>query len=60
MRLREILESTDTGSIATISMPIGTVLTRAEKGKYTTEIKSKEIKGSKKNARGQFKNSLGN
>ena len=71
MRWREIVESasagaTGSGSVAAVSHPLGTQ-TRAGgsllSGKYSTDPTPNtppEIKRFKKNARGQFKNSISN
>jgi hypothetical protein len=70
MKMREIMEnasggSTSSGSVAPVSMALGTQ-SRAGggllSGKYTTDLTPntpKEYKR-KKNARGQFKNSISN
>jgi hypothetical protein len=66
MRIREIMETTTAGSIATVSMPVGAVQTRNGgsllSGKYSTDPTPNTPKEYKrnKNARGQFKNSIGN
>ena len=71
MRWREIAESasagaTGSGSVAAVNQPLG-MQTRAGgsmlSGKYSTDATPNtppEIKRFKKNARGQFKNSIGN
>jgi hypothetical protein len=67
MKIREIAESAGTvsGSIATVSQPMG-LQTRAGgsllAGKYSTDPTPNTPKEYKrnKNARGQFKNSIGN
>ena len=67
MKIREIMEnaSTTAGSIAPVSMALGTVSRNGGSllsGKYTddpTPNTPKEYKRNK-NARGQFKNSIGN
>ena len=64
--MREIMETTTAGSIATVSMPVGAVQTRNGgsllSGKYSTDPTPNTPKEYKrnKNARGQFKNSIGN
>ena len=66
MKMREIMETTTAGSIATVSMPVGAVQTRNRgsllSGKYSTDPTPNTPKEYKrnKNARGQFKNSIGN
>ena len=66
MKMREIMETTTAGSIATVSMPVGNVQTRNGgsllAGKYSTDPTPNTPKEYKrnKNARGQFKNSIGN
>jgi hypothetical protein len=69
MRWREIVESTGgtcAGSVAVVSQPMGIVSRNGANlmaGKYTTDPTPntpKEIKRFKQNARGQFKNSIGN
>ena len=66
MKMREIMETTTAGSIATVSMPVGAVQTRNGgsllSGKYSTDPTPNTPKEYKrnKNARGQFKNSIGN
>lgn len=69
MRWREIIESagaTCSGSIAVVSQPMGIVSRNGANlmsGKYTTDPTPntpKELKRFKKNARGQFKNSISN
>ena len=66
--MREIMETTTAGSMATVSMPLGGVQTRNGgsmlTGKYVTDSDPtpntpKEYKRNK-NARGRFKNSPGN
>lgn len=71
MRIHEIMENasvggTSSGSVATMAMPLGGVQTRNGgsmlAGKYSadpTPNTPKEYKRNK-NARGQFKNSIGN
>jgi hypothetical protein len=68
MKMREIMETTTAGSIATVSMPVGATQTRNGgsmlTGKYVTDSDPtpntpKEYKRNK-NARGRFKNSPGN
>lgn len=71
MKYKEIVENASTGassagSIAVVNQPLG-VQTRAGgsllSGKYSTDPTPNtppEIKRFKKNARGQFKNSIGN
>jgi hypothetical protein len=68
MKMREIMETTTAGSMATVSMPLGGVQTRNGgsmlTGKYVTDSDPtpntpKEYKRNK-NARGRFKNSPGN
>jgi hypothetical protein len=64
--MREIMETTTAGSIATASMPVGATQTRNGgsllSGKYSTDPTPNTPKEYKrnKNARGQFKNSIGN
>jgi hypothetical protein len=71
MRFREIIESasagaSSAGSIAPVSQPLGTVSRSGGSmlsGKYSTDATPNtppEIKRFKKNARGQFKNSISN
>ena len=69
MRWREIAESmgaTTAGSVAVVAQPMGMVSrngTNLLAGKYTTDSMPntpREIKRFKQNARGQFKNSIGN
>jgi len=71
MRWHEIAESassgaTGSGSVAVVSQPLGTVSRNGGSllsGKYSTDATPntpKEFKRYKKNARGQFKNSIGN
>jgi hypothetical protein len=70
MRAREILENasaatSSAGSIATISQPLGMVARNGGSmlsGKYTTDLTPNTPQEYKrnKNARGQFKNSIGN
>ena len=70
MRAREILENvsaatSSAGSIATVSQPLGMVARSGGSmlsGKYTTDLTPNTPKEYKrnKNARGQFKNSIGN
>ena len=70
MRAREILENasaatSSAGSIATVSQPLGMVARNGGSmlsGKYTTDLTPNTPKEYKrnKNARGQFKNSIGN
>lgn len=67
MRAQEfITETTTAGSVATVSMPMGTVSRNGGSllsGKYTndpTPNTPKEYKRNKVNARGRFKNSPGN
>ena len=70
MRAREILENasaatSSAGSIATVSQPLGMVARNGGSmlsGKYTTDPTPNTPKEYKrnKNARGQFKNSIGN
>jgi len=70
MRAREILENvsaatSSAGSIATISQPLGMVSRNGGSllnGKYTTDLTPNTPQEYKrnKNARGQFKNSIGN
>jgi hypothetical protein len=66
MKMREIMETTTAGSIATVSMPVGATQTRNGgsllSGKYSTDPTPNTPKEYKrnKNARGQFKNSIGN
>ena len=70
MRAREILENasaatSSAGSIATVSQPLGMVARSGGSmlsGKYTTDPTPNTPKEYKrnKNARGQFKNSIGN
>lgn len=69
MRWREIIESagaTCSGGIAVVSQPMGVVSRNGANlmsGKYTTDPAPntpQEIKRFKKNARGQFKNSISN
>jgi hypothetical protein len=71
MRFREIIESasagsSSAGSIAPVSQPLGTISRSGGSmlsGKYSTDATPNtppEIKRFKKNARGQFKNSIGN
>ena len=66
MKMREIMETTTAGSIATVSMPVGAVQTRNGgsllSGKYSTDPTPNTPKEYKrnKNARGQFKNSISN
>ena len=66
MKMREIMETTTAGSIATVSMPLGGVQTRNGgsllAGKYSTDPTPNTPKEYKrnKNARGRFKNSPGN
>jgi hypothetical protein len=65
MKMREIMETTTSGSIATVSMPLGATQTRNGgsllSGKYSTDPTPNTPKEYKrnKNARGQFKNSIG-
>jgi len=71
MRFYELIETasagaSSAGSVASVSTPLGTQ-TRAGgsllSGKYSTDATPNtppEIKRFKKNARGQFKNSIGN
>ena len=70
MRAREILENvsaatSSAGSIATVSQPLGMVARSGGSmlsGKYTTDLTPNTPQEYKrnKNARGQFKNSIGN
>jgi hypothetical protein len=70
MRAREILENvsaatSSAGSIATIAQPLGMIARSGGSmlsGKYTTDLTPNTPKEYKrnKNARGQFKNSIGN
>ena len=67
MRAREfVTETTTAGSVATVSMPMGTTSRNGGSllsGKYTndpTPNTPKEYKRNKVNARGRFKNSPGN
>jgi hypothetical protein len=70
MRAREILENvaaatSSSGSIATIAQPLSMVARNGGSmlsGKYTTDLTPNTPKEYKrnKNARGQFKNSIGN
>ena len=70
MRAREILENASAatsseGSIATVSQPLGMVARSGGSmlsGKYTTDLTPNTPQEYKrnKNARGQFKNSIGN
>ena len=70
MRAREILENasaatSSAGSIATVSQPLGMVARNGGSmlsGKYTTDLTPNTPQEYKrnKNARGQFKNSIGN
>ena len=70
MRAREILENasaatSSTGSVATIAQPLGMVSRNGGSllnGKYTTDLTPNTPQEYKrnKNARGQFKNSIGN
>ena len=66
MRAQEfITETTTAGSVATVSMPMGTVSRNGGSllsGKYTTDPTPNTPKEYKrnKNARGRFKNSPGN
>lgn len=71
MRIREIMENasvggTSSGSVATVSTPLGGTQTRNGgsmlAGKYSTDPTPNTPKEYKrnKNARGQFKNSIGN
>jgi hypothetical protein len=68
MKMREIMETTTAGSIATVSMPLGGVKTRNGgsmlTGKYVTDSDPtpntpKEYKRNK-NVSGRFKNTPGN
>ena len=69
MRAREILENasagaSSAGSVATVSQPLGMVSRNGGSmlsGKYTTDLTPNTPKEYKrnKNARGQFKNSIG-
>ena len=67
MRFREIKESTTSGSVATVAMPLGATQTRGGSlltGKYTTSSDPtpntpKEYKRNK-HVSGRFKNSPGN
>jgi len=71
MRWREIVESasvgaTSAGSVAVVAQPMGMVSRMGDRmftGKYTTDPTPntpREFKRLKNNARGQFKNSIGN
>lgn len=69
MRWREIVESmggTTSGGIAVVSQPMGMISRNGANlmsGKYTTDPTPntpREMKRYKQNARGQFKNSIGN
>ena len=66
MRFREIIaETTTSGAVATVAMPLGKTQTRGGSlmsGKYTTDPTPNTPKEYKrnKNARGQFKNSISN
>ena len=71
MRLYELVETasagaSSAGSVAVVSQPLGTVSRNGGSllsGKYSTDATPNtppEIKRFKKNARGQFKNSIGN
>lgn len=68
MRFKEIIaETTSSGAVATISVPLGATQTRGGSffaGKYVTDSDPtpntpKEYKRNLKNARGRFKNSPG-
>jgi hypothetical protein len=69
MKWREIVESmgsTTSGSVAVVAQPMGMVSRNGANlmaGKYTTDPTPntpKDMKRYKKNARGQFKNSISN
>ena len=66
MRFREIIaETTTSGAVATVAMPMGSTQTRGGSlmsGKYTTDLTPNTPKEYKRNkhARGQFKNSISN
>ena len=71
MRFYELVETasagaSSAGSVAVVSQPLGTVSRNGGSllsGKYSTDATPNtppEIKRFKKNARGQFKNSIGN
>ena len=64
MRFKEIIaETTTSGAVATVAMPMGSTQTRGGSlmsGKYTTDLTPNTPKEYKRNkhARGQFKNSI--
>jgi hypothetical protein len=66
MRFKEIIaETTTSGAVATVAMPMGSTQTRGGSlmsGKYTTDLTPNTPKEYKRNkhARGQFKNSISN
>ena len=72
MKIKELIENASAGAscaggVAPVSLALGGVQTRAGgsllSGKYSTDATPNtppEIKRFKKNARGQFKNSIGN
>ena len=66
MRFKEIIaETTTSGAVATVAMPMGSTQTRGGSlmsGKYTTDLTPNTPKeyNRNKHARGQFKNSISN
>ena len=71
MKIKELVETasagaSSAGSVAVVSQPLGTISRNGGSllsGKYSTDATPNtppEIKRFKKNARGQFKNSIGN